>query len=77
MKELMRKIVEAEETVKIVGDLSSRYDLSLLLIEAKEKGILTDEGVDYLRHRYQLTSLVWCMAEIKMMELKEKKEEGD
>ena len=74
MKELMRKIVEAEETVKIVGDLSSRYDLSLLLIEAKEKGILTDEGVDYLRHRYQLTSLVWCMAEIKMMELKEKEE---
>ena len=74
MKELLRKIAEAEETVKIVGDLSSRYDLSLLLIEAKEKGILTDEGVDYLRHRYQLTSLVWCMAEIKMMELKEKEE---
>lgn len=74
MKELMRKIAEAEETVKIVGDLSSRYDLSLLLIEAKNKGILKDEGVDYIRRKYQLTSLVWCMAEIKMMELKEKEE---
>lgn len=74
MKELMRKIAEAEETVKIVGDLSSRYDLSLLLIEAKNKGILKDEGVDFIRRKYQLTSLVWCMAEIKMMELNEKEE---
>ena len=74
MKELLRKIAEAEETVKIVGDLSSRYDLSLLLIEARNKGILKDEGVDYIRRKYQLTSLVWCMAEVKMMQLNEKEE---
>ena len=74
MNDLMRKIAEAKELVLIVGDLSSRYDLSLLLIEARNEGILTDKGIDELRHKYELTSLVWCMAEMKMLQLNEKEE---
>lgn len=63
-----RKVQVAIETVKILKDLDSKYELSVEYLRLCSMMPMSDEDMMKFRERYELTSGVWMLAQLKVME---------
>lgn len=75
MKELEKQkriVQEAMETVRIVNDMESRYQLSIELLRLGKLEYIPDNIMLEIRKRYGLHTTVWVLAELEL-----RKEEKD
>lgn len=61
-------IEELMETALIIGDLESRYNLSLELLKLNAVEPMPKETIMKIRQKYKLNSAVWTYAELKIQE---------
>lgn len=69
MKELEKQkeiVKEAMETVRIVNDMESRFQLSLELLRLAELEYIPDDIMLEIRKRYGLHTTVWVLAELEL-----------
>lgn len=66
-----KKVQIAIETVKILKDLASKYELSVEYLRLCRMMPMSDEDIMKFRERYELTSGVWMLAQLKVMEEEE------
>lgn len=69
MKELEKQkeiVKEAMETVRIVNDMESRFQLSLELLRLAELEYIPDDIMLEIRKRYELHTTVWVLAELEL-----------
>lgn len=64
-KELIEELME---TALIIGDLESRYNLSLELLKLNAVEPMPKETIMKIRQKYRLNSAVWTYAELKIQE---------
>lgn len=64
-KELIEELME---TALIIGDLESRYNLSLELLKLNAVEPMPKETIMKIRQKYKLNSAVWTYAELKIQE---------
>lgn len=75
MKELEKQkriVQEAMETVRIVNDMESRYQLSLEILRLRKLEYIPENIILEIRKRYELHTTVWVLAELEL-----RKEEKD
>ena len=69
MEELEKQkeiVKEAMETVRIVNDMESRFQLSLELLRLAELEYIPDDIMLEIRKRYGLHTTVWVLAELEL-----------
>lgn len=66
-----KKVQIAIETVKILKDLDSKYELSVEYLRLCRMMPMSDEDIMKFRERYGLISGVWMLAQLKVMEEEE------
>ena len=69
MKELEKQkeiVKEAMETVRIVNDMESRFQLSLELLRLAELEYIPDDIMLEIRKCYELHTTVWVLAELEL-----------
>ncbi|MDO5149699.1 MAG: hypothetical protein Q4D76_09930 [Oscillospiraceae bacterium] len=64
-KELIEELME---TALIIGDLESRYNLSLELLKLNAVEPMPKGTIMKIRQKYRLNSAVWTYAELKIQE---------
>lgn len=68
MRKQKELIEELMETALIIGDLESRYNLSLELLKLNAVEPMPKETIMKIRQKYKLNSAVWTYAELKIQE---------
>lgn len=69
MKELEKQkeiVKEAMETVRIVNDMESRYQLSIEILKLMKLEYIPDSIVFEIRKKYELHTTVWVLAELEL-----------
>lgn len=69
MKELEKQkriVQEAMETVRIVNDMESRYQLSLEILRLRKLEYIPENIILETRKRYELRTTVWVLAELEL-----------
>lgn len=69
MKELEKQkriVQEAMETVRIVNDMESRYQLSLEILRLRKLEYIPENIILETRKRYELRTTVWALAELEL-----------
>ena len=64
-KELIEELME---TAIIIGDLESRYNLSLELLKLNAVEPMPKETIMKIRQKYRLNSAIWIKAELTVQE---------
>ena len=69
--EQLRKVEEAMNTVKILGTLDSKYELSMEVLKLGEIVPLRPDEVIKFRKEFGLVSGVWNLAEMEFKKIRE------